>query len=189
MKHKTPLAALALFGLALAALALFGLALTASPVFAHSFNVALVQPVSSAEAEQYRMGFMLATTQRDSHPDETSDGHLGGLDSYVSVVPALGAVADGTDIVVLPASVAVDGELSAVVLRPGQSPFADAEQAGVARFVAAYSSAYGQAPTADAAQGFNAAQRIDVAVRAQGSTDDKAMLKRSFADTAADFSW
>jgi hypothetical protein len=179
MKHKNPLAVLALFGLAL----------TASPAFAHSFSVALVQPVSSAEAEQFRKGFMLATTQRDSHPDETSDGHLGGLDSYVSVVPALGAVAADTDIVVVPASLMIDGEPTAVVLRPGQSPFADAEQTGVARFVAAYSAAYGQAPTAEAAQGFNAAQRIEVAVRAQGSTDDRAALRRSFAQTADDFSW
>jgi hypothetical protein len=179
MKYQNPLAVVTLFGLALAT----------SPALAHSFNVALVQPVSSVEAEQFRMGFMLATTWRDSHPDETSDGHLGGLDSYVSVVDAPGAVADGTDIVVVPASQAVDGELSAVVLRPGQSPFADAEQTGVANFVAAYRSAYGDAPTAEAAQGFNAGQRIDVAVRAQGSTSDKVMLQRSFAQTADDFSW
>ena len=28
-------------------------------------------------------GFLLATKERDGHPDETSNGHLGGLDVYI----------------------------------------------------------------------------------------------------------
>ena len=58
-------------------------------VSAHSFKVALVASVSGPKAgpgKHARDGFMLATTQRDSHPDQESDGHLGGLDVYVTLI-------------------------------------------------------------------------------------------------------
>ena len=66
-----------------------------NPAYAHRFYVALVIPFSNAVADQgrqYRQGFMLATTERDSHPDEESDGHLGGLDVYVSVIDSQGDI-------------------------------------------------------------------------------------------------
>ena len=53
---------------------------------AHSFNVGLVVAMSEqsdANIRQARDGFLLATRERDSHPDEESDGHLGGLDVYL----------------------------------------------------------------------------------------------------------
>lgn len=59
------------------------------PVSAHSFKVALVATVSGPMAgpgKQARDGFMLATTERDGHPDQESDGHLGGLDVYVTLI-------------------------------------------------------------------------------------------------------
>ena len=64
-------------------------AATVDPVLAHRFNVVLILPGSTTESEQARHirgGFMLATTERDSHPDQQSDGHLGGLDVYVNVI-------------------------------------------------------------------------------------------------------
>lgn len=68
--------------------ALFGvlLAINSASVLAHSFNLGLVIPMSGPDAragQQVLDGFLLATTEEDSHPDETSDGHLGGLDSHV----------------------------------------------------------------------------------------------------------
>lgn len=60
--------------------------LSSASASAHSFNLGLVIPLSGPEfqsAQQALDGFLLATTEEDSHPDETSDGHLGGLDSHV----------------------------------------------------------------------------------------------------------
>ena len=54
--------------------------------WAHSFRLGLVVPMSGSQADigqQARNGFMLATTEQDAHAFEESDGHLGGLDSYV----------------------------------------------------------------------------------------------------------
>ncbi|HSG95807.1 MAG TPA: hypothetical protein VLA28_09815, partial [Afifellaceae bacterium] len=63
--------------------------LTMGAAYAHSFNVALLVGSSgpaAGEDEQVRDGFLLATRERDSHPDEESDGHLGGLDVYLLMV-------------------------------------------------------------------------------------------------------
>jgi outer membrane PBP1 activator LpoA protein len=63
--------------------------LSMSAANAHSFNVALLVGQSgpaASEGDQIRDGFLLATRERDSHPDEESDGHLGGLDVYFFVV-------------------------------------------------------------------------------------------------------
>ena len=63
--------------------------LPAKPVSAHSFKVALVVSLSGPMAgpgRHARDGFMLATTERDGHPDQRSDGHLGGLDVYVTLI-------------------------------------------------------------------------------------------------------
>jgi ABC-type branched-subunit amino acid transport system substrate-binding protein len=59
--------------------------ITGTP-WSHSFELAIILPLSGPQAEagqQVLDGFLLATTEEDSHPDETSDGHLGGLDSHV----------------------------------------------------------------------------------------------------------
>ena len=56
---------------------------------AHSFNLGFVAPLSGPRADTGRQaldGFMLATTEQDAHLFEESDGHLGGLDSYVNKI-------------------------------------------------------------------------------------------------------
>jgi ABC-type branched-subunit amino acid transport system substrate-binding protein len=61
-------------------------AVSLGPVWAHSFNLGFIIPLSGPQLEagqQALDGFMLATTEEDGHPDETSDGHLGGLDSHL----------------------------------------------------------------------------------------------------------
>jgi outer membrane PBP1 activator LpoA protein len=175
---------------------------------AHRFNVALVVPLSnaaSAQGRQIREGFMLATKERDSHPDQESDGHLGGLDVYVTVIDEQGdfateiarivaqgavdiVVAFGSDTTLALIGKLLDGK-KAVLLQLGQSPFARPAQPGVAAFIFAYEREYGGRPSSHAAQGYNAARRIDVAVRTQGGADDPAALRRDFRKTARDFTW
>lgn len=184
------------------------IAFSIDPAFAHRFNVALVIPLSgaaSSQGRQIREGFMLATRERDSHPDQESDGHLGGLDVYVSVIDGNGDVA--TDI----GRIATRGEVDIVatfesektpsligkrldgtrivLLSPGRPPFPRSGVPAVAAFISAYESEYGYGPSPRAARGYNAARRIDVAVRDQGGVDDTASLRRSFRATARGFNW
>ncbi len=61
---------------------------------AHSFRAGLLLPFSgpsAGEGKQILDGFMLATKERDAHPDMESDGHLGGLDVYLSRIDGAGA--------------------------------------------------------------------------------------------------
>lgn len=58
-------------------------------VYAHGFTVALIAPSSGTNmeiGEHVRDGFLRATRERDSHPNEESDGHLGGLDVYLILI-------------------------------------------------------------------------------------------------------
>lgn len=179
-----------------------------NPALAHRFNVAMVIELTGDGAEsgrQYRQGFMLATTERDAHAGEESDGHLGGLDVYVTVIDAGGdpsaeiariAAPGDIDIVAAfgsPGPRSLADKLLAgadiALLPPGQSPFARPELPGVAAFVSAFENRYGSKPSAFAAQGYNAARRIDVAVRALGNADDKAALLGSFNETGNRFDW
>ncbi len=153
-------------------------------------------------------GFLLATKERDGHPDETSNGHLGGLDVYI--IPQTGenvvgfpilkkAPSDRSNItVVVGASGAVDAVLEQVgkegpAMRAGAlhganlwSGTAPSNSAG---FAARYNLAYQQPASKWAADGYNAARRIDDAVRLFGGVDDKAALERALAATAGGFQW
>ena len=178
------------------------------PALAHRFNVALVIPLSNAVAvqgRQFRDGFMLATTERDSHPDQESDGHLGGLDVYVGVIDGHGDVAAdigrmarqgevdivaafGSETTLSLIGKLLDGTRVAVLV-PGRSPFSEPDLPAVTAFISAYQREYGRRPSAQAAQGYNSARRIAFAVRAQGGVDDTAALLRSFRQTARGFTW
>ena len=75
-----------LIGVLITALAL---ATDSGSVYAHSFTVALIAPSSGTNMEiggHVRDGFLRATRERDSHPDEESDGHLGGFDVYLVLI-------------------------------------------------------------------------------------------------------
>jgi hypothetical protein len=54
-----------------------------NPVSAHSFNLVFIAPLTSISGQSALKGFLLATREQDSHENEESDGHLGGLDSYI----------------------------------------------------------------------------------------------------------
>ena len=217
MEHwKDAMKAYYLKGARLAALAMIAaMALPVSLAGAHGFNVALVVPLSgplATEGSQIRDGFMLATKERDSHANEESDGHLGGLDVYVRLIddqkmnPAeIKAVTERqmTDIVAAigsPESVAAAESLNLdaqiVVLTPGETPFPISSQsasndqsAAVASFIDSFQKEYGYAPAQSAAQGYNAARRIEVAVRDQGSVDNKEALQQHLLQTARGFNW
>ncbi|MCF6320163.1 MAG: hypothetical protein L3J32_00105 [Rhizobiaceae bacterium] len=195
--------------LLLTAVVLFGTTI-AAPAFAHRFNVALVIPLVGNEAEmgkQYREGFMLATTERDGHPDEESDGHLGGLDVYVSVIDANGDISSQITRIVsegeiaIVATMAPEGSAALDVMKPlleagniallqrGKTPFSQDGGSTVSAFSSAFESQYGAKPTATTAQGYNAARRIDLAIREQGAADDRAALRENFTASAGGFPW
>ena len=77
------------FGIALV------LATSGGHVQAHGFNVGFMAPLSGPSAHQGQQalnGFLLATRERDGHALEESDGHLGGLDSYVIRIDSGGGI-------------------------------------------------------------------------------------------------
>lgn len=64
---------------------------------AHDFKVGFLAPLSGAEAaagEEAVNGFKLAASERDGHPDEEADGHLGGLDVFFLLVDTNGGRAN-----------------------------------------------------------------------------------------------
>jgi ABC-type branched-subunit amino acid transport system substrate-binding protein len=163
------------------------LALVAGEVGAHSFQVGFLAPTPDAQSgpvKQALDGFMLATAERDSHPDEHSDGHLGGLDVYVRPIDT----AQGLEItrrlvgqlvhqenvevvtgVMTPDLLAVVREelagTPAVLLAVDDSRFTSADSSD-ATFVEAFRAAYGHSPSRAAREGYCIAKTIDRAVRA-----------------------
>ena len=60
---------------------------------AHDFKVGFLAPLSGMDAaagSEAMNGFRLAAAERDGHPDEEADGHLGGLDVYLLPVDTNG---------------------------------------------------------------------------------------------------
>ena len=183
-------------------------AFTSSPALAHSFNVVLViDSVDSASNQGSELvdGFLLATAERDSHPSQESDGHLGGLDVYLTVIMVTSSPAKAIEEIVQNANIDIvaamvrepvqamisqglDSENIAFLV-PGKTPFSDSRRPGVAAFISAYESKYDTSPSLRAAQGYNAARRIDLAVRSQGGIESKALLLQSFMETESSFAW
>ena len=144
---------------------------------------------------------MLATAERDSHPAQESDGHLGGLDVYITVInerndvsASIMRLAERSEVDIVAAftsqetqsliRILLEGKAVALLL-PGQTPFSRTDLPAVAAFKSAYKHRYGTNPTSGTAQGYNAARRIDVAVRTQGGVGDTALLVRTIRHDAA----
>ena len=192
----------------LAALSFLGL--TPGAAYAHEFVVE-VRAVGDARAQiltEALRGFLLATTERDGHANEASNGHLGGLDVYIAPRPTQVAArfpdlkpvppggADFIAVIGAAQDVAAEAETigdDTVVLRPGRlhdaNRWAGDEALDAQGFAARYLAAYGQPASEWAARGYNAARRIDDAVRPLGGVDDHAALARAFADSAAGIRW
>ncbi len=192
------------FGIALV------LATSGGQVRAHSFDVGFMAPLSGPNAHQGRQaldGFLLATRERDGHALEESDGHLGGLDSYViridssrgaeAVRGQLDELFDGDGIVFL-TGVSVPDTLSAAGVMPDnhQSILVDPVDSAVYRsaacaleslvtmddmpFTAAFREIYGYEPDIYAIGGYVAARFIAAAVSAvEGRFSQRDALHRA----------
>lgn len=167
----------------------------ANPAWAHKFELVFVAPLSGPEQLSGRQaldGLMFATAEEDSHAMEHSDGHLGGLDSYVlQVDSAAGLRATSEELERLlrtRAPVFVTGLLDAgtvavLVRRVGDRPIVvvDPTEAALwqsARaapddlrtmngtpFLPAFEASFGYVPTAAVLQGYVAARLIAATVR------------------------
>lgn len=186
-----------------AAALMAGIAGISESAKAHSFNVAMVIALaepSIADAAQVRNGFLLSTRERDSHPDEESDGHLGGLDVYLYTVDLgreslsrVSALLQRGQIDILavvgPEEVAeeirplVTGSQT-VLLVPGRL-----RSSPKGAFADAFEAAFGYSPATPAAEGYNAGRRIDAAVRRLGGVGDRLALRRALAETRDGIDW
>lgn len=178
------------------ALLLLAAAASLSHAEAHSFNtVLIVSPDTDPAAERgIVQSFLLASEETDQHADQTSDGHLGGLDVYLTVVrgPDWDAVAaaDPQFIVISPGTdvTAAPGTVSAVLVHP--VPIGDPRAQGVLSlpadtalppFSERFRARTGRLPAMQEQATYIAARRIDLAVRAQGSADDLEELGAAIA--------
>ena len=78
-------------------LVIVGTAQLGNTASAHSFNILFIAPLSDSTGRSALDGFLLATTEQDSHEFETSDGHLGGLDSHVLKIDSAAGKAMAAD--------------------------------------------------------------------------------------------
>lgn len=194
--------------------AAIGIALTAlftgtpNVASAHSFVVTLdataaAEPLNLASAIQ---GMRVAASERDSHAAETSDGHLGGIDLFIRAHPADAAegitwlkgapttsatvIVDFSGPDVAPSRMADDGTL---VITPGTLPPAEIwtgnALSSTDSFATRYHAAYDSAPDRQAAQGFNAALRIDRAVRDSGGVHDIEALREALGRSTGGIDW
>jgi hypothetical protein len=170
------------------------------PASAHSFQLGIIIPLSGPDAASGRHaldGMILATQERDGHPDETSDGHLGGLDSHLNPIDSvlaadpdwlrdhlsraqLDVVTAAVPMDEIPALARAFENASAVFCPPGAGPVPPygLDDPASSGFVAAFWGTFAYAPTASAARGYNAGRAVDAAVRALGGVADKAELRR-----------
>lgn len=171
---------------------------------AHGFSLAVVAGGESATAQldSAVKGILLAKQERDGHANETSDGHLGGLDVIVVPLPTYAAetiqglkrVSQTTiDIAVLIGpEVGTDQEAAqldpqTVTIRPGRIN-TNLTEAGKL-FATRFQTAYGTAPDQSAAEGYNAARRIDLAVRTLRDVEDRRAMIAALAVTEEGIVW
>ena len=205
--RPSPVRAIRQLGIAFVAMLLM---LTPVAVPAHSFSAAIVTDSNDggAELQSTLEGFLLATRERDGHADETSDGHLGGLDVHVLPLEVASPAAfarlweemeTSADILLVAgsddlyaAAVQAVGAKTAV-LRPGRLPPEDFWKgitgADKSEFAIRYHNSHKRLPDRAAAAGYNAARRIDLAIRPLGVVDDQASLRAALAATSNGITW
>ena len=187
-------------------LAALAFTVTANAAMAHEFTAALLVTGENPEARLAEAvnGFLLAADERDGHPAETSDGHLGGVDVQLLPLPAdaagrvaglIGTPRTPPDVLVVigpePGASAAPAALpfASVVLGPGALPIGWAADNDAGSFAARYRSAYAVAPTEAAALGYNAARRLDIAIRPLDGIAPRAALEAALADTESGTDW
>ena len=175
----------------LARLALI-LSLAASPAFAHEFELLLVAPDSATEAtlEQMRMAFLIASHERDAHPDETSEGHLGGMDVQLTLA-RMNDAEPPADLafVVAPTTepgnsviAALATSSAAVVVHSGHleamQQGLDQGDATTPPFSDRFQAETGHPPGTEAFAAYLSARLVDLVVRPLGSVSDRDALRR-----------
>lgn len=175
-------------------------------VSAHSFTAALLVAGEDREASlaEAVRGFLLAADERDQHANETSDGHLGGVDVQVLPLPRdaaglieglVGMPDEPADVVVVIGPEPAAGEFArtlrsaSTVLHQAALPVgwdSDDETDG---FVTRYRLAYGTAPGVMAATAYHAARRLDVAIRPLDGVVPQAALEAAWQSTETGLPW
>ncbi len=155
--------------------ALGALLLATAGAAAHEFTVALIAPETSVT--QVRNGFLLASSERDGHPNETSEGHLGGLDAQLEIVTPGAAVPESDIVVAIAPATLPARDNGAWAFSVGDLPLCRrAEFIETSDFTRRYQIRYGAPPDMAARRSYAAARVIDLAVRATGRADDAAAL-------------
>jgi hypothetical protein len=173
---------------------------------AHSFTAALIVVGDNREASlaEAVRGFLLAADERDGHANETSDGHLGGVDVHVLPLPRdaaglveglIGKPTEPGDVVVVFGTEAAASEAvrkyqsNSTVLLQVVLPVGWDSDVGTDSFVARYRLAYGTAPGLMAATGYHAARRLDVAIRPLDGVIPRAALEDAWRSTESGLPW
>ncbi len=171
---------------------LLAAAIFAAPLRAHEFNAVVIVPRDDPALRGHMTtAFLLASEEQDSHAGQESDGHLGGMDVYLTLigptgmgqlaaldvqfvaVPALSSdgrpiPADKNTVTVLPLS--ADAPEAAGYLGRAADP-------AFAPFAIRFAARTGQPPGPVATATYVAARRIGAAVRAAGGAGDPDRLK------------
>lgn len=173
---------------------------------AHSFTAALIVVGDSREASlaEAVRGFLLAADEQDGHANETSDGHLGGVDVHVLPLPRdsarlveglIGKPTEPADVVVVFGAEPAANEAarkyqsnSIVLLQAVLTEGWDSDE-GTGSFVARYRRAFGTAPGLMAATGYHAARRLDVAIRPLDGVIPRAALEDAWRSTSSGLPW
>ncbi len=160
------------------------------PALAHSFNTAMLLPVDFADdplQDDLMQAFLLASEERDSHADETSNGHLGGLDVYIRFVTTLTpSDISRADIIALPLAGVRGPDRDDIITTGPQDLTSKAARALLATpadpslpaFKQRFLSATGHRAGNEAQAVYVTARMIGQAVRKAGGVDDPARLRR-----------
>ena len=172
---------------------------TPGSLAAHEFELLLLAPdnAATAEIDDMRAAFLIASHERDDHPNETSEGHLGGLDVQLTLLPLDRAgSADAAPVVVAaPFALATEPRVAALAAGGGAAILdramlaalpvavllAGNAAAGLGPFADRYRAETGRAPSNAAEAAYLSARVVDMAIRPLGSVDDRAALRRSMA--------
>lgn len=126
--------------------------------FAHSFSVALIVGSSNPYSEQINADFLRAAKEHDGHPDETADGHLGGLDVHIL------HAADAEELTTLFSKQPIDISVSFVAADLSNN----LQKLAIKNGGIFINAAYKDQPD----QGYLVAQHIDTAIRSTGGFDN-----------------
>ena len=182
-----------------------------STAAAHSFNLVFVAPFAKVSGKSALNGFLLATREQDSHANEESNGHLGGLDSYIFKVDTMEGEATllrrlentirkseplfaaGLDLNtatlnmlesngVVVVEPMSSGFWASLTADPGQSKLINGED-----FVSAFQRTYGHDPDLQAIHGYLAARIIAMVLRNsdEPAQEDPGVLKQALYEVLA----